>query len=831
MRETKIETDVASGAKQGSDEALGKRAGFMACRGRWLTGEMGRYTIMHEMLRRLTVIAGICSLLLSLPAVLNAATNTNEPVRGPFFSGTIRGPKSNDAIAMRGIVMIMGTNKDAFMCYDMDLMRVSMAWHGEFLEFGNTLTQIAWPPPPQVKGTPLFATKSLPGWADKKGKFSDPRTNQQGPLPKDWAHYKGLYVNGREVILKYSVGDTDVLECPGFQQTAGYEVFTRTLQFSRTVRSLAINVMAVENPKLEHQGTSLVVTDENTKRKYLLMADGAIGIEWETVDGQVTLKLGKAAGGRPVRIAIASVALEDAKPDQAWPELGPMRYDIDRLIKGGSPMWTETIHTKGIRSDDTDSYVVDTITEPTENPYNAKTFFGGFDFLSDGRAVICTFHGDVWVVSGIDNSLGYLGWKRFATGLFQPLGVKVVKDEVYVLGRDQITHLRDLNNDGEADFYENFNNDTVVTANYHEFCLDLHTDSKGNFYYAKGAPWQPEVTSPHQGCLMKVSKDGSKLEVIATGLRAPNGMTVGPHDEITVSDNQGHWMPASKLNWVQPGGFYGMVPAAHRDIKFTRDGTNFVANPSEPSERKKYEFKAWDKVAPMAEGYDHPLCWLPMNMDNSSGGQVWVTSNKWGPLKDHLLFMSYGKCTLFEVMTHDMGMNKQAAMVQFPLKFNSGIMRGRFNPKDGQLYVCGLKGWQSSATRDGGFYRVRYTGKTPTMPVAFKASEAGLTVTFTKPLDPKTAQDTGSYAVERWNYLWTGGYGSPEVSVNDPKVSKHDKLEITAAKLQPDGKTVVLSVKDMKEADQIKLKFNLDAADGAEISQEIYATAPRLESN
>ena len=176
---------------------------------------------------------------------------------------------------------------------------------------------------------------------------------------------------------------------------------------------------------------------------------------------------------------------------------------------------------------------------------------------------------------------------------------------------------------------------------------------------------------------MKVSKDGSKLEVYATGLRAPNGMTVGPHDEITVSDNQGHWMPASKLNWVKEGGFYGMVPAAHRATK--------------PAD------------------FDKPMCWLPMNADNSSGGQAWVTSNRWGPLKDHLLFQSYGKGTLFLVMQEEVEGQIQAAMTQFPLKFNTGIMRARFNPKDGQLYMCGLRGWQTSGVRDGRLLSIRTT--------------------------------------------------------------------------------------------------------------------------
>src|SRR5690606_1305308 len=169
---------------------------------------------------------------------------------------------------------------------------------------------------------------------------------------------------------------------------------------------------------------------------------------------------------------------------------------------------------------------------------------GGHDFLADGTAVVASVSGDVWLVDGLDEKLEKVRWKRYATGLFQPLGVKVVKDQIYVVGRDQITRLHDSNRDGEADFYENFNNDCVATDNYHEFSLDLETDAEGNFYFAKGSPWTPTVTSPHQGCMIKVSKDGEKMEIYATGLRAPNGLGIGPKGLFTVSDNQGHWIPA-----------------------------------------------------------------------------------------------------------------------------------------------------------------------------------------------------------------------------------------------------------------------------------------------
>jgi len=761
--------------------------------------------------------------------------NTNEPVRGPVYSATIRGPGPDEgAVAMKGMVVTVGGRKDAYLCYDADLLRVSMAWTGAFLDFGNTINQIAWPPPPKVKGTPVFRTKAVPGWAAGQD-LKDPRSPAQGPLPKDFAHYQGLYVNGDNVVLSYKVGTTEILELPGYEKLGELGVFTRTLKIDPSRDGLTLNVCELTGQSDAGQirtlqaGAGQYVVAGNPK-----MAVGVLGapknLKFDVgADGLRIQFVGKSARCQ-IKVLVAAITSDtDVEAFIATLKNSSVPGDIAKLCKGGPSRWTETVSTKGtVAAESKEAYVVDTLTEPLKNPYHSRTFFGGFDFFSDGRAAICTFHGDVWLVSGIDQSLEKIVWRRFATGLFQPLGLKIVKDTVYVLGRDQITILRDLNKDGEADFYENFNNDTVVTANYHEFCLDLHTDTAGNFYFAKGAPWEPEVTSPHQGTLIKVSKDGSKMEIVATGFRAPNGMTVGPKDQITVSDNQGHWMPSSKVSWVEKGGFYGMTPSAQRELKLFRDGTNFMANPSDPLDRAKFKFKGWETNSPSPENYDQPLFWLPMNMDNSSGGQVWVTSDNWGPMKDKLLFMSYGKCTLFEVMLDKAGEKQNAALVQFPIKFLSGVMRGRFNPKDGQLYLCGLRGWQNSATKDGGFYRVRYTGQPVRLPTGFKASQQGLELEFPTALDPKSAGDAANYSAERWNYKYNGGYGSQEYSVDQPDQRKHDKPEIKSARVSSDGKTVTLEVADMKPAHQYKIKFSVDAADGTPVSHEVYGTIHQL---
>jgi hypothetical protein len=64
--------------------------------------------------------------------------------------------------------------------------------------------------------------------------------------------------------------------------------------------------------------------------------------------------------------------------------------------------------------------------------------------------------------------------------------------------------------------------------------------------------------------------------------------------------------------------------------------------------------------------------------------------------------------------------------------------------------------------------------------------------------------------------------------VSVPSERKHDRLEIKAASLSPDGKTVWLEINDMKPADQIKIRFSINAADGAPLSQEIYGTIHKL---
>ena len=370
---------------------------------------------------------------------------------------------------------------------------------------------------------------------------------------------------------------------------------------------------------------------------------------------------------------------------------------------------------------------------------------------------------------------------------------------IYVVGRDQITRFHDLDGDGEADFYENFNNDCVEKGNYHEFAMDLQTDRDGNFYYSKGglgANFPAGPAARHHGCLLKVSKDGKKLEIVATGVRAGAGLGIGPSGELTISDNDGHWGPATRLNWVKKGGFYGDPNTAHQ---------------SKPPETP-----------------DLPLCWIHRSVDNSAGGQIWVTGDQWGPLKGRLLHVSYGTYSLFQVLYEKVDGVVQGGVVRFPLTFASGVLRARWHPKDGQLYVAGLKGWSSGASRDGCLQRVRYTGKPLRMVSEMHVKKDAIELTFTDPVDAETAGDTDSYLAQQWNYLYSEKYGSPDFSVVNPKKEGRDPVDIKSAKVSSDGRTVTLEIPGLKPVMQQMIRFKIKSADGAPISQEIWHTINRV---
>jgi putative heme-binding domain-containing protein len=476
--------------------------------------------------------------------------------------------------------------------------------------------------------------------------------------------------------------------------------------------------------------------------------------------------------------------------DAPWVEAGKFtrlvapahEHPLARWTRGGPTQWPQVLESRNTLGHGS-PYAVDTITPPFENPWKALLFFGDHDFLPDGTAFLCTMQGDVWRVEGLDDGLEHVRWRRFASGLHHALGLVVADGRVHVLGRDQITRLHDLNGDGEADFYECFSNAYVTSPAGHDFICGLQRDAAGRFYTASG----------NQG-LVRIAADGQRAEVLATGFRNPDGLALLPDGAVTVPCSEGEWTPASMICLIKPN----QAGPAYFGYGGPRNG----------------------------RPPDLPLVYLPRGLDNSSGGQAYITSDRWGPLQGRLVHFSYGAASHYLLLTDEVNGQSQGAVVPLPGEFLSGAHRGRFNPKDGQLYVSGMAGWGTYSVADGSFQRVRYTGQPAQLPSAFHAHENGLLIRFTQLLDRAVAGDVKNHFAQAWNYRYSAAYGSAEYSPRHPGTPGHDRLEVTAAHVLPDGYSLFLEIPDLQPVNQLHLHLHVDAGEPRELFATIHGLAP-----
>jgi hypothetical protein len=842
-----------------------------------------------------TVPAGLVTApALALPGQMDRKTEPWEKMDyGQFQCATIFANTSLDPLKLtienqkywsnKGMAIHLGdADHPAAILFDTAMLRYVAGWTGNFLKHDGVVFTGKHGHNPIIGGTICFSTINNPGWAKDGTDWTDPRGLSEyfefpeekekreaaheppapgekvGALPREWGHYKGVYLSGNKTVLSYSIGDADILDLPQASMSNGVTVFTRTLNIGPSSKLMAMAVCELsESPvKLSEDGRSAMLGD-----KTAVAVDGESTAKLSCKDGRITLEIPLHDKPIKLRVAIASGKQIDAtqlKPSDAIADLEPLTHqnvarwgdaittdihlgDDVAFLKGRAELAIQGAQSavtaaeakvKKAKSDsdrqkardslrqaksdlehrqkeakdvgNPGAYVVDTIEVPFENPYHSWMRTAALDFFSDGRCAISTWSGDVWIVS-FDSDFKHAHWKRFATGLFQPLGLKIVNDQIYVQGRDQITILHDLTHSGEANFYENFNNDVQVTSSFHEFSHDLQVDNEGNFYFAKGGPVRPggrgwQQISRDNGTVIKISKDGKTLTTYAVGVRAPNGMGFGgPAGILSVGDNEGTWTPADRLDFIKQGDFLGVVDLCHSENK-----------PDKPGDL---------------------VCWLPHNgnpeygvVDNSNGAQTWVNDDRFGPFKDTMLYLSYGTCSMFHVSYEKVGDLYQGGGVKFPLSFDSGSMRLRINPKDGQPWVTGLKGWQTTAVLDGMLQRVRFTGKPVNMPLQWHVNADGVQITFTSPLDKTSAVDPQNWAVEQWNYHWTQNYGSREWSLKNPDKEGHDSVDIKDIKLSEDGKTVSLNLAQVVPVMQMRIKMDIKAADGSAINTNVFTT-------
>ena len=709
--------------------------------------------------------------------------NTDDPPRG--ISGG-RSPLPNEDFrdvnfAYKGIAIRLDEGPggvaagNAFVLFDHDLLRFTGFWTGEgFIDYESILLNDEHNIFPRTVGRIQIENPITPGWAHPKtNTFDDPRFvavdgRPFGPLPREWTHYKGIYYHDKRVVISYSVGDAQVLETYDLEEPGATPIISRTLNLTPSSTDLRMRI-APAKTSVHLVGTGVTLNEE----------DGFIVLSVPAATS-VQLKIWLSASSQD---ELTRIAEQGAPPE-----------DLSVYTQGGPSHYPEVLSTEILEGVDDAAYTVDVFTLPQDNPWRSRMRPTGIDFLEGGDvAIVSTIDGEVWRIEGITKPDGSITWRRIATGLFQPLGIKYHNGAIYVGCRDQIVILRDFNGDGETDFYESFNSDHQVTEHFHEFAMGLQTDDNGSFYYAKSARHARTPLVPQHGTLIRVSPDGKQTDIIAKGFRAANGVLLNPDGSFIVTDQEGHWNPMNRINWVEEGGFYGNMYG--------------YGAPADSSD----------------EAMIHPLIWVDQKYDRSPAELVWADSDRWGPLNNHLLSLSYGYGKIFVVMPQEVNGTRQAGIIELPVpQFPTGIMRGRFNPADGQLYAGGMSAWATNQMiQVGGLYRIRYTGAPLHLPLEMKALATGIELRFASPLKKESAEDKDQYTIKTWELKRTRSYGSDRY---DTKT-----LRIEDVQLSDDGRTVLINVPQIKPTWVMEISYELESENGNSFEGMVQNTIYELE--
>jgi len=537
---------------------------------------------------------------------------------------------------------------------------------------------------------------------------------------------------------------------------------------------LVIKEEGIYNFRLISDDGSMLFIDD----KLVINHDGAHGADIK--DGKIALK----AGVHPIRIDYfqgygGKSLLFQYKP------LGKTVYEVvprelfGHLAKDRPKQMEKnlsiaaTIQVPGDKIPLNSVHPSFTLSQARPDDFQPKV--GGMDFLADGRLVVSNWDpaGGIYLLDNLNaEDPNDIQVRQIAAGLAEPLGIKVVDNEIYVLQKQELTKLIDHNGDDIIDEYQTVSKDWKVSANFHEFAFGLVY--KEGYFYATlatainpgGASTQPQIQD--RGKVVKISKANGSVEFIASGLRTPNGIGLGLDNEIFVSDNQGDWLPACKIMHIQEGNWYGS-----RSVDF--EGTAKL------------------KETP-------PVMWMPQDeIGNSPSTPMGIEV---GPYKGQLIHGEVTHGGIKRVFTEKINGQYQGALFRFTQGLEAGVNRMVWSP-DGSLYVGGIGSsgnWRHDGTLWYGLQKLTYNETSAFEMLAIRAKSNGLEIEFTEALKLGDGWNPANYDVEQFHYKPTAAYGGPKLGL--------EKMKVVSATVSEDRKKVFLELNGMKAGHMYYVHLN-----------------------
>ena len=456
-------------------------------------------------------------------------------------------------------------------------------------------------------------------------------------------------------------------------------------------------------------------------------------------------------------------------------------------------------------------------------PQGFEPKIGGMAFLPDGRLVVSDFepmnngelrekpNGTLFVLSNVvGGTPETVKFEKLPGEYHDPCGVVAVDGDIYISHRPGIDRLRDLDHDGAFETHEEWARPWVGN-NYHHFSFGLKEKDgwiygtlSTSIYFGNTIEREGVVgdtvglngpNPAHRGTLYRINTKTKDVEWIAGGFRTPNGVEVTPSGDAFVSDNQGAWLPASKLVHAKEGRFYGHYNGTQKSLVYPDGGVPSLYSENPPSP---------------------PAVWLPQNeianspttplviRDGRYTGDLWLSELTLGGISRVSL----------EVVAGEM----QGCAYRVGNGLEGGVQRLVYGP-DGCLYAGSIGSGGNWNWRDKrfGLERLRATGKDAFEIARVSAESDGLTVQFTRAIDSAWLGDAKNFALRQWRYEPTAQYGGPKID--------DEAVEVVEAVPGKAGDTVFLRAPGIKAGRVVYLHANPVSTDGETIwSAEAWYT-------
>lgn len=395
-------------------------------------------------------------------------------------------------------------------------------------------------------------------------------------------------------------------------------------------------------------------------------------------------------------------------------------------------------------------------------PETFRPRVGGMHLMDNGKLLISTWDsvGAVYQIMNLeDDDPESTEVKMIASGLAEPLGITTVDEKIFVLQKHELTQLIDTDGDDVTDQYVCICDDFMVTPDFHEFSYGL-VHHQGKFYGGLGLAMRlmsSELQLEDRGTVFSVDMQGN-FEIIARGLRQPNGIGVGPDDEIFVTENQGQWVPACKLIQVQRDHFYGC------------------------------QFGTGDRFKDEKETL--PAVYLPQDEIGNSPGQPVLL--KQGPYAGQMIFGDVSHGGIKRAFLEKIDGEYQGCVFRFCQGLEAGINRLAIDD-EGNIYTggVGMNGGWAHKEHQFGLEKLKYNGNTTFEILALRINPSGFQVEFTSPLSRDIPFDRSKIKVAQWRYEATEKYGGPKID--------EEELPIEKMEISDDRKIINLKIPGVKE--------------------------------